>query len=147
MILGDINNCHNTTLTNPRISKALEWIKAHYNERFQKGVIEIDEGVIRVNCEEVIMVPQQMLEAHRRYIDIHVPQSGEETIGWAPTPNLKNCITPYNDEKDIEFYGDAPQCLFSVHPGQFAILFPEDAHAPNIGTGNHRKLCIKIAID
>ncbi|MBQ7041888.1 MAG: YhcH/YjgK/YiaL family protein [Muribaculaceae bacterium] len=147
MILGDINNCHDISLLNTRISKALEWAKAHHNEIFPKGIIEIEEGVIKVNCEEVAMVPQQMLEAHRRYIDIHIPQSDEETIGWAPIHNLQNCITPYNDEKDIAFYGDAPQCLFPVRPGQFVIFFPEDAHAPNIGIGNHRKLCIKIAID
>ncbi len=147
MILGDINNCNNISSLNPNISKALQWLKEHYKERFPKGVIEIEEGKIRVNCEEIAMMPQQMLEAHRRYIDIHVPQSEEETIGWAPINSLKNCITPYNEEKDIEFYGDASQCLIQVRPGQFAIFFPEDAHAPNIGIGNHRKLCVKIAID
>ena len=147
MILGDINNYQAIASINPRIAKALEWIKSHYKEKFPKGVLEIEEGVIRVNCEEVAMVPQQMLEAHRRYIDIHVPQSEEETIGWSPINNLKNCITPYNEAKDIEFYGDASQCLFPIRPGQFVIFFPEDAHAPNIGIGNHRKLCVKIAID
>ena len=47
----------------------------------------------------------------------------------------------------VEFFGDEPQCHITVRPGQFIIFFPEDAHAPNIGIGNHRKLCVKIAID
>ena len=34
-----------------------------------------------------------------------------------------------------------------IRPGQFVIFFPEDAHAPNIGIGRHKKLCIKIAVN
>lgn len=145
MILGDINNMSAFT-DNQHIAKALAWLKENHNQRFPKSTIEIDEH-IRVNCEEVAMMPQQMLEAHRRHIDIHVPQSEEETFGWSPINNLKNCINPYEQDRDVEFFGDEPQCHITVRPGQFIIFFPEDAHAPNIGIGNHRKLCIKIAID
>lgn len=147
MILGDIKNCMNTPVANDRVATALQWLSRHYTEKFQKGVIEIEQDKIYVNCEEVAMVPQQMLEIHRKYIDIHVPQSNTETIGWASLNDLQNCITPYDEEKDIALYGDASQCLIPIRPGQFAIFFPEDAHAPNIGIGNHRKLCVKIAID
>ncbi len=147
MILGDINNCTHLAPLGDKINQALAWVKEHYKERLPKGVIEIAEGQIAVNCEEVGMVPHQMLEARRRFIEIHVPQSGEESIGWSSLRDLKNCITPYDEERDIEFYGDAPQCLLQVRPGQFVIFFPEDAHAPNIGIGNHRKLCVKIALD
>ena len=55
--------------------------------------------------------------------------------------------TKYDQEKDVEFYGDEPQSYISVYPGQCVIFFPEDAHAPNIGVGRHKKLCVKIAID
>ena len=147
MILGDIEKGSTFTMYNERITAALQWIKEHYKERFPKGVIELTDLHIKINCEEVAMVPQQMLEAHRRYIDIHVPQSDEETIGWSSLRDLKNCISSYDADKDIEFYGDAPQCLLQVRPGQFAIFFPEDAHAPNIGIGNHRELCVKIPVD
>lgn len=146
MILGDINNCDNIKHISPRIEAALNWLKRNYDTRFPKGVITINEH-IKVNCEEVAMVPQQLLEAHRMFIDIHIPQSESEAIGWAPVSNLKNCITPYDKERDIEFYGDAPHCVLQVRPGQFAVFFPDDAHAPNMGIGNHRKLCVKIAID
>jgi len=145
MILGDINN-HSSFTNNPLIVAALEWVKQNYSQRFDKGTIQLTDK-IRINCEEVAMVPQQMLEAHRRHIDIHIPQSEEESLGWSPINDLKNCIIPYDEERDVEFYGDEPQCQISVRPGQFVIFFPEDAHAPNIGIGNHRKLCVKIALD
>ncbi|MBR4222138.1 MAG: YhcH/YjgK/YiaL family protein, partial [Victivallales bacterium] len=48
--------------------------------------------------------------------------------------------------KDCGFFEDKAQSWFDVRPGCFAIFFPEDAHAPNVGTGKHRKVVIKIAI-
>ncbi|MBQ8772905.1 MAG: YhcH/YjgK/YiaL family protein [Muribaculaceae bacterium] len=148
MIIGNINDrCHLTL--NEDLHTALEWIAQHHGDQFTKGTIEIIPTRIKVNYEEVGMVARekQLLEAHRRYADIHVPISGEETIGWSPICDLKNRIHAYDSERDIEFYGDAPQCYIPILPGQYVILFPEDAHAPCIGTGIHRKLCVKIALD
>lgn len=89
------------------------------------------------------------LEAHRRYIDIHIPLDNTETIGWAPTDALTRIVTPgYNAERDIAFYEDKAQTFLDVQPGQCAVFFPEDAHAPNIGIPGkkHRKICVKIAV-
>ena len=90
------------------------------------------------------------LEAHRRYIDIHIPLDGPETIGWAPTDTLTHIVAPgYNAERDIAFYEDKAHTFFDVQPGQCAVFFPEDAHAPNIGIPGkeHRKICVKIAVN
>ncbi len=90
------------------------------------------------------------LEAHRRYIDIHIPLDGPETIGWAPTDALTHIATPgYNAERDFALYDDEAHTFFDVRPGQCAVFFPEDAHAPNIGVPGkaHRKICVKIAVD
>ena len=89
------------------------------------------------------------LEAHQRYIDIHIPLDNPETIGWAPTDTLTHIVAPgYDVERDIAFYNDAAHTCFDVHPGECAVFFPEDAHAPNIGIPDkcHRKICVKIAV-
>lgn len=89
------------------------------------------------------------LEAHRRYIDIHIPLDGPETIGWAPTDTLTHIVAPgYNAEQDIAFYEDKAHTFLDVQPCQCAVFFPEDAHAPNIGIPGktHRKICVKIAM-
>lgn len=149
MILGDLNTTGSISRLRPEIETALNWIKQHFKDEFKPGKTEIASGKIIANLETVAMIPKekQLLEAHKRYIDIHVPISEVEVIGWAATSNLKNCIKPYDPEKDIEFYGDTAQFHIPVYPGQYAIFFPEDAHAPNIGIGTHHKFCIKIAID
>ena len=81
------------------------------------------------------------------FIDIHIPLTEDEYIGWSHTSYLNNLIEKYDEEKDIEFYGDAAQNIFRVCRHQAAVFFPEDAHAPNIGVGIHHKLCIKIPVE
>ncbi len=150
MIIGEINHLAQIPIGNELLSEALKWVAEHYKDPFEKSSIFIrDDKRIKVNSEIVAMLPQgkQMLEAHRQYIDIHVPISSEETIGWASLKHLRNITKEYNTENDIEFYGDEPQSYLTVYPGQCAIFFPEDAHAPNIGIGRHKKLCIKIAVN
>lgn len=150
MILGEITDLAQLTIGNKLLNEALCWVAEHHNDNFETGTLFLNEnGTLKVNREEVAMLPlgKQMLEAHKRYIDIHVPISNEETIGWASIKHLQNITKTYSEENDIMFYGDEPQSYITVRPGQCVIFFPEDAHAPNIGVGRHRKYCVKIAID
>ncbi len=130
------------------IYEALKWTAEHVNDTFEKGSIMIADGQVKVNKEEVAMMPpeKKMLEAHKKFIDIHIPLSEDEYMGWSHISYLKNIIEQYDEEKDIEFYGDAAQNIFKVARHQAVIFFPEDAHAPNVGIGLHHKLCIKIPV-
>ncbi len=150
MILGEINDLAQIKTGNESLNEALRWVALHHNDPFEKGTVELrEDGCIKASHEVVAMLPQgkQMLEAHRRFIDIHVPISGDETIGWASLKHLRNITEKYDEGKDVEFFGDEPQSYITVRPGQCVIFFPEDAHAPNIGVGRHKKICVKIAID
>ena len=73
-------------------------------------------------------------EVHNRYIDIQVPITATETIGYLPRTQC-HTLQSANEEKDIAFYRDEPASYFELRPGCFAIFFPEDAHAPIIGNG------------
>lgn len=132
------------------LAEAIDWLLAHSGDDMPKGKTSIGrDGLITVNCEEPHLRPPENaeLEAHRRYIDIHVPLKSKETMGWAAVNGLKYPHGDYDAERDICFYGDSATCVLHVKPGQIAIFFPEDAHAPNIGIGIHRKLCIKIPVE
>ena len=86
------------------------------------------------------------IETHKKFIDIQFPLLGVEKIGWKPGDQLLEESVPYNEEQDIAFYIDKPTAYTKIYPGQFAIYFPEDGHAPGIGQGNIRKVVIKIPI-
>ena len=86
------------------------------------------------------------IETHKKFIDIQFPLLGVEKIGWKPGDQLQEESVSYNEEQDIAFYIDKPTAYTKIYPGQFAIYFPEDGHAPGIGQGNIRKVVIKIPI-
>lgn len=52
----------------------------------------------------------------------------------------------YDEDKDFAFYQQLADQYIHIKPGQFAICFPEDGHAPLIGIGKQRKLIAKILI-
>lgn len=91
--------------------------------------------------------PQALLEAHRRFIDIQLLLAGEEELGWRTQADCTQIETPYRPERDIEFYGDTPKSWFNLTAGHFALFFPEDAHAPMVGSGLIHKVVFKVAVD
>lgn len=132
----------------PELKEALRWIEAHFHDAFVPGSVEVGESGIFVNSQEPAMLPREKvcLEAHKKYIDIHVPLKGEEIMGWAPVEGLHNVIKSYDAEADFELFGDAAHSIVHVRVGEIAVFFPEDAHAPNIGIGNHKKFCVKVPV-
>ena len=86
------------------------------------------------------------LEAHRQYIDIQYVIAGAEEMGWKPTARCTVVDTPYDAEKDIGFFADEPETWTPVPPGSFVVFFPQDAHAPLVGTGRIHKAVLKIAV-
>lgn len=148
MILCEIKDASRYYNIDERLKQALVWIENHYKDPFVPGSQQIGDTGIIVNAQEPSMqaADNSNLEAHRRYLDIHVPLR-EETMGWAPVETLHNVLKPYDEDADFELFGDSAHSLFRVRVGQIAIFYPEDAHAPNIGTGTHRKYCVKVPVD
>ena len=112
------------------------------------GKYAIDGDDLYIVISEGLLRPEQEapLEAHDRYIDVQIPLRvrGEERFGWRPR---ERCILPrgeFDEAADIVFFDDKPSCYVSLHPGEFVVFFPEDAHAPLIGSGNVRKAILKI---
>lgn len=152
MILSTINDAEQFAKLSKPLATAIAWLKNYNAADFVKGAsaIDIDGGrQIIVNSSEPALLPREKvrLEAHRKFIDIHVPLKGTETMGWAPLSAMKHRNGEYDEENDIVFFGDSAHSLLHVKVGQIAIFFPEDTHAPNIGLGNHRKLCIKVPVE
>jgi YhcH/YjgK/YiaL family protein len=77
-------------------------------------------------------------------IDIQIPLDGEETFGYTPLKDLPDF--EYNAEKDITKYGATmAQTYVTCKPGQMAIFFPQDGHAPCItGFPEIKKAIFKV---
>ncbi len=86
------------------------------------------------------------LEAHKKYADLQLILDGAETFGLSDTNVCRSVKTPYNLEKDIEFFEDAPEQYKTLSAGEFMVFFPENAHAPLIGEGSVKKVVFKILL-
>ena len=91
------------------------------------------------------------LEAHRRYIDVMYMLEGEETILIKPTERIRNVTKPYDEAGDAMLGAlDGDETIIHLGPGQFVVLFPQDAHCPSRCAGEPmpvRKLVGKLAVD
>jgi YhcH/YjgK/YiaL family protein len=87
------------------------------------------------------------LECHRRYIDIQLVLAGVDEMGWRPLAECADPATAYDQTRDIRFFNDPAASWVAVAPGAFCLFFPEDAHAPLVGTARIRKVVVKIAVD
>ena len=149
MIVSRLDELKRYAGLSPMLAEAIDWLQEHgCDDTQQPGEIAIGTSGVIVKCEKPALRPAEVarLEVHRKYIDIHVPLKGAETIGWTSVEDLKHEIQAYDPETDIALYGDTAAAIIRLHPGQAAIFFPEDAHAPNVGVGNHHKLCVKIPV-
>lgn len=138
-----------------RLARAIEWARHNWSAMPQmvdggNGRIVLEPDVIWANVEtpQLRLASQAPLEVHRRFIDIHIPVSGPETIGCTPLHQLAQPSRQYDAERDIAFYRQPPLYRFSLKPGEFAVITPLYAHAPLIGTPGVtlRKTCIKVAL-
>ena len=112
------------------------------------GRITLRGDDLFINLDEPALVDRQKqrLEVHRKYIDIHMPLTCDEGFGWSHISSLSQPDAPFNQERDFAFYTAPVEKWFTLRPGEFCIVFPEDAHAPIVGQGTMRKLVAKIKL-
>ena len=148
MILSNLKSCERFESLHPLFKKAFDYVNSHDLLSAPCGRIEVDGDELFINnCNpELKAADTQVLEAHRDYIDIQILLDGEETIGWKPIEDCTNETKPYDKATDCALYDEPASTYVTLKPGQFAIFWPEDAHAPIIGNGKVRKCIAKVKI-
>ena len=134
MIVTNLNNTERIESLHPLFKKLFDYVKTHDILNTPCGRIDIDGDNLYINNvnPECIPAEKQVLEVHRDYIDVQILLQGKETIGWKAG--------------DCALYSDIPTTWIHLVPGQLAIFFPEDAHAPVIGEGKIRKMIAKVKL-
>ena len=148
MILTNLEECSRYEALHPLFKKLFDYVRTHDLLNMPIGRIGIDGDNLFINNSDPECVAQedQKLEVHRIYTDIHILLEGHERIGWSPLSSIDAIAVPYNEEGDYMFYNDAPQSWVDLTPGQMLVAFPEDAHAPIVGSGKIRKAIAKLKI-
>jgi YhcH/YjgK/YiaL family protein len=149
MILDHLSQLASYASLHPLFAQAADYINRTDFAGIEDGKYDIAEGlraILSTGMGKTREASLAKFECHDRHIDIQVCLQGEETIGWAPRHSCQEPNGDYNPEKDVQLYHDPALSFFRLTPGQFAIFFPEDVHAPMIGDGVIRKLVLKVKI-
>ena len=147
MIIDTLDNLGKYTALNPLFADVVAFVKDHDLNTMEEGKHPIKGGDLFVNITTARgrSKTEAVLETHIEMIDIQIPLDTEETYGYTPLQDLP--AFEYNAEKDITKYGDTQaQTYVTCRPGQMAIFFPQDGHAPCIANNDIRKAIFKVAV-
>ena len=143
MIFDKIENIRQYDIVSDKIIEFL----FNLNENTPNGRYEIDDRAY-ANIEEYNTKSHEncSFEAHKRYIDIQILLKGEERLDFRHTEGL-TIKEAYNDEKDIMFFEDKETIgTVKLTDGYFAMLFPHDAHRPQMNSSEVSKCVKKVVI-
>lgn len=148
MIVCSIEDSSTYEGLHPQFKSLFDYIKSHDLLVMELGRIVLDGEKLYINnsLSDMKDANEQIVEVHRRYIDVHIPLDKCERIGWMPLAELQHPDTVYKEQEDFAFFSDRPRCYVDVEPGHCLIAFPEDGHAPIIGEGKIRKAIAKILL-
>ena len=148
MIVTTVNDCARYAHLHPAFPALFEYIKTHDIEQLELGRIELDGDNLFINnvLLDAVDEDKQPLEIHHQYIDVHVLFAGNETMGWLPTDKIKIYSKEYDSSCDCALTTEAPSAYIALKPSDMVIVYPEDAHAPAIGSGKIRKIIAKVKL-
>ncbi len=148
MELGKLTDSKRAEALVPALKTLFDFVKNTDFEKLPLGRIEVDGDRVYVMNVDTAGASRdvQPLEMHREYLDVHIPLRGTEQIGWKPTVDIHHYTQDYDPQGDCALSDDTPRFYVNLLPGEYCIVFPEDAHAPAIALGRIRKIIGKVKL-
>lgn len=148
MILDKIDHLETYTPISERLAKGLRLLKTTDFASMEPGRYEVegDDLFFMIQCYQS-KEKNDTPEAHKAYIDIQYPISGEELIGVGALSDMTEEVKA-DPEKDFWLYR-GPLTNVKIGSGYFVVLFPQDAHAPGIAVNEPEPMCkvvVKVRI-
>ncbi len=146
MVVDRLENIEKYASLNPLFAEAVAFLKSHDLETLEAGKTELKgkDLLVNVTTARAKTKEEARLETHKEFIDIQIPVSGTELMGYTAAKDCMPADAPYNAEKDITFYAGLAESYIEVKPGMFAIFFPQDGHAPGVTPEPIKKVIIKV---
>lgn len=146
MVVDTLDNLEKYATLNPLFAQAIAFIKSHDLHAMEVGKTELKGSDLVVNVAQTTpkTKEQAKLETHNAFIDIQIPLSGTEVMGYTAAKDCLPTDAPYSVEKDITFFDGLADSYIPVKPGMFAIFFPQDGHAPGISPEGVKKIIVKV---
>ena len=126
MVIDRLENIEKYTLLHPLFEQAIDFLKSHDLHSLEIGKTELKGKDLLVNVAQTNPKEKEnaKLETHKDYIDIQIPLSGTEIMGYTAAQDCLPVDAPYNAEKDINFFEGLAEDYIAVKHGMFAIFLP-----------------------
>lgn len=149
-----------TTLDAPNLAKVLpgpvwaevlDWVRQNaHSADLGRHEIRGDAVFVSVQSYSTKHREECRFESHRQYVDLQYVIEGTEGIDYCPAASL----TPdgeFQPEKDVQLYLPPKDvfCTLPISGNHFCVLFPEDAHRPQVAVAaprEIRKLVVKVEV-
>ncbi|QLL73522.1 YhcH/YjgK/YiaL family protein [Lactobacillus crispatus] len=153
MIISNINDktttfiCHNEYL-----KEVFDWLKKTNLNDLKVGKYDLNHGIfVKIQEYNTKDESEGRFENHEKHLDFHYLISGEE-ITRVTNPQKLDLTDDHLDSDDVAHYARTNDTVTSIviHPGDYIILFPEDAHEACLKLSNSvpcKKAVIKVPID
>ncbi len=130
--------------------QAIEFLRT-FTPDTELGKHVLVEGLIYANVQEYTpkAEAEAVIEYHEEFVDLQTLLAGSENIYYSNIDELTE-KTPYDAEGDYGLYTfeSARSTACKLEPGNFAIFFPREGHAPCIACGQDpapvRKVVLKL---
>ena len=126
MVVDRLENIEKYTLLHPLFEQAIDFLKSHDLHSLEIGKTELKGKDLLVNVAQTNPKEKEnaKLETHKDYIDIQIPLSGTEIIGYTAAQDCLPVDAPYNAEKDITFFRRTGRELYCSEARNVCYLFP-----------------------
>ena len=151
MIVDKFENARLYAPLSEKLAKAFEILRVQTLADKPAGRYDVDGDDLYYVVDEYCTRPVEKcrFETHKKYIDVQLMLSGREIVGYCPDDALTT-QTPYDEQKDIEFF-DVPKQYAEIDfcQGVLCVFWPQDGHMPGCAAEptNIRKIVVKIRID
>lgn len=144
MVIDNLKNLRNYEALNPLFGKAFDYIESTDLNALEPGKIVLIENELIVNVNQIPAKTKEeaKLETHDEYVDIQLPLSDVEVMGYTQRADLPEA--EYDAAIDMALYDGLAADYITVKPGMFTLFFPEDGHAPGITPVGLKKIIIKV---
>lgn len=135
----------------PNLDLALEHITPEFLASLRDNQrVELKGDLVYCTRFTYETIPQEesFFEAHRRYLDIHIMVEGEERVDMNRPEDLN--LTDAQEGNDFYAYQGESWHSTVLKPGEFLVVFPEDAHRIKVqvdGPKTVSKAVFKVCID
>lgn len=146
MVVDTLDNLNKYASLNPLFAQAIQYLQSADLNALEVGKVVLKDTELVVNIAQTTPKTKEeaKLETHNEFIDIQIPLSGVEVMGYTAGKDCKPANAPYNAEKDLTFFEGLADDYITVKPGMFAIFFPQDGHAPGISSTGVKKVIVKV---